>query len=159
MKKILIPFMLIVAVEAVKPNTAQAQGEDYAISLPASQVARVKLGVSQKNSDNCAKASLPGNCTQQELCTAMNVGTPGACTAGEANAAGIRIYNDNLTARQAFITLELVKPPLASYVQRQAEIALAALRSFCLSANNTQKDNLCTSSGQSAGCGLCDAFQ
>lgn len=152
MKKLVIACFLALA------QIAAAQ-ETYSVSLPASQVAQLNLGRAQTNKANCAKGSLPETCTQQELCTAMNVGTPGACTAGEANAAGIRIYNNNLTAREAFITLELVKPPLASYVQRQAEIALAALRSFCLSANNTQKDNLCTSSGQSAGCGLCDAFQ
>lgn len=152
MKKILFVCLLVLA------QVASSQ-ETYSVSLPATQVAQLNLGRAQTNTANCAKGNLPATCTQQELCTAMNVGTPGACTAGEANAAGIRIYNNNQTAREAFITLELVKPPLASYVQRQAEIAMAALRTFCLQANQTQKDNLCTSSGQSAGCSLCNAFQ
>jgi len=151
MKKTLSLLLLIAA-------SASAQ-ETYSVSLPPSQVAQLDLGRQQTNAAHCAKANLASNCTQQALCTALNVGTPGACTAGEANAAGIRIYNNNQTAREAFVTLEMVRPPLASYVQKQAENALATLRSSCLAANQTQKDAICTGVGQSAGCGLCDAFQ
>ena len=159
MKKLNLSIIIIAAASfTATPKEAAAQ-ETYSVSLPANQVAQLDLGRTQTNETNCAKGSLPANCTQQQLCTALNVGTPGACTAGEANAAGIRIYNNNLNAREAFLTLELVKPPLASFVQKQAEKALAALRSFCISANQTQKDGVCTASGQSAGCGICDAFQ
>ena len=137
---------------------ASAQ-ETYSVTLPASQVAQLDLGRQQTNAANCAKGNLGPTCTQQQLCTALSVGTPGACTAGEANAAGIRLYNNNLNAREAFIVLELVRPPLASYVQKQSELAMAELRRSCLAANQTQKDAICTGIGQSAGCGLCDAFQ
>lgn len=148
----LLALLLLIAPLAVAQET-------YSVSLPANQVAQLDLGRQQTNRANCAKGNLGPTCTQQALCTALNVGTPGACTAGEANAANIRIYNNNQTAREAFITLELVKPPLASYVQAQAEIALAGARTFCLSANQTQKDAVCTALGLSAGCGFCDYFQ
>ena len=161
MKKLNLSILILAAASfnLATPKEAAAQAEIYSVSLPANQVAQLNLGRAQTNKTNCAKGSLPADCTQQQLCTALNIGTPGACTAGEANAAGIRIYNNNQPAREAFLTLELVKPPLASFVQKQAEEAMAALRQFCLAANQTQKDGVCTASGQSAGCGICDAFQ
>lgn len=157
--------LLAFSVSLLLASPAMAQ-ETYSVSLPLSQVTQLDLGRVQQNNTVCASASLPNNCTQAQVCQALAIGTPDqstppnyTCTAGDANAAGKRIYNNNQTAREAFVTLELVKPPLASYVAKQAEIGLLALKNFCLSANQTQQDAICTASGQSAGCSICLAFR
>lgn len=136
--------------------------ENYNVPLSANQVAELDLGRQQHNKRICESASLPEGCNQQAVCVALNIGVdPPNCTAGEANAAGKRIFNNNLTAREAFITIELVKAQLASFVKVKAEQSLAAMAAVCKNPATTQptKDAFCTAASLSAGCGICDAFK
>ena len=70
----------------------------------------------------------------------------------------MRIYANTLAGREGYMTNELVKAKLDEFVKKNAEKGLAAMKLYCLSANQTQKDQLCTDTGQAAGCGICDGF-
>ena len=133
------------------------------IQSPAN-VAKLDVGRKLANQAVCTRFSLPSSCTQAQACTASfeATGQPassGACTAQEAQGASVRIYPNSLNGREAFITQELIRTQLDVFARQRAKLDFAALQSFCKVANQTQKDGVCTASGQSAGCGLCDAFQ
>lgn len=153
MKKLILACFLALAL------TSSAQ-ETYSVALASpANVTKLDLGRTQYNAGVCARLSLSANCTQAQACVAANVAGGASCTALDAVNAGVRIYANTLNGREAFITNELVRTKLVDFVQKNAEAAMVTLRGFCLSANQAQKDALCTDSGQSAGCGLCDAFQ
>lgn len=134
--------------------------ETYSIAISnANNVTKLDLGRTQHNRDRCLTNGLPEGCTQAQVCVAASVAGGAACTVGDAIAAGQRVYPNSLAGREAFVANELVRAKLPEYVQKQAEIALAGARTFCLSANQTQKDAVCTALGLSAGCGFCDYFQ
>lgn len=156
-------FALSLALAAISiPTPAHAQGEVYTVSLPASQVAELDLGRQQHNKRICESAGQAEGCNQQSVCVALGIGVdPPNCTAGEANAAEKRIFNNNLAGREAFVTLELVKAPLASFVLVKAEQSLATMAAVCKNPATTQikKDTFCTAASLSAGCGICDAFK
>ena len=153
MKKLILVCLLVLA------QVASSQ-ETYSVNLSAAaNVAKLDLGRTQYNAGVCSRLSLPASCTQAQACVAANVVGGASCIAADAQAAGVRIYANTLAGREGFVANELVRVKLAEFVQRNAEAAMVTLRTFCLAATQPQKDAICTASGQSAGCGICDNFQ
>lgn len=137
---------------------AQAQ-ENFAFSLSAPNVSKLDLGRVQHNTRVCESRALQANCTQAAICVAAGVSGGASCTAPDALAAGVRIYANTQTGREAFIANELVKTAFAGFVQKHAQTALANFQAFCQSATPVQADGVCTASGLGAGCGICDAYK
>jgi len=154
MKKLLsLAGLLIIATSAVAQET-------YSVAIVApANVAKIDLGRSQANSASCTRYALLATCTQAQVCVAANVPGAAACTVADAIAAGVRIYPATLAGRESFVTNELVRDKLQDFVIKRAQIAVFNLSSFCKAATQVQEDTLCTNSGQSAGCGICDSFR
>jgi hypothetical protein len=134
--------------------------ETYSIAVTSpANVAKLDLGRVQQNTATCKSKSLPATCTQADICVAANVSGGAACTVVDANAAGVRIYANTVSGREAFMALALLKPRLDDFVEIQAALGMQGLRAFCLAGNQAAKDGICTASGQAAGCGICDGFQ
>lgn len=143
---------------------ASAQ-ETYSIDiLSPANVAKLDVGRQLANQAVCTKLSLPSSCTQAQACTASfeATGQPassGACTAQEAQTASVRIYPNSLNGREAFITQELIRAQLDVFARQRAKLDFAAMQSFCKVATQPQIDAVCTATGLSAGCGVCDSWR
>lgn len=158
MKKLLALALLLF------PGFASAQ-ENYniVISAPAN-VAKLDIGRRLANQAVCTGLSLAASCTQAQACAASfsATGQPASgasCTAIEANDAGVRIYANTLAGREAFITMEMIKANLDVFARQRAKLDFAALQAFCRVATQPQIDGVCTASGLSAGCGVCDSWR
>ena len=81
------------------------------------------------------------------------------CTAPEAQAANVRIYANSLAGREGYVTNEIVRAQIAVITRQQAKTDFAAQQAFCKVATQPQIDTLCTASGLSAGCGVCDNWR
>lgn len=143
---------------------ASAQ-ESYSIDiLSPVNVAKLDVGRQLANQAVCTRFSLPSSCTQAQACTASfdATGQPassGACTAQEAAAASVRIYPNSLNGREAFITQELIRSQLDVFARQKAKLDFAAMQSFCKVATQPQIDGVCTATGLSSGCGVCDSWR
>jgi len=157
MKKTLSILLLIAA-------SASAQ-ETYSVAiLNPANVSKLDVGRQLANQAVCTRFSLAVSCTQAQACAASlsATGQPAsgaACTANEAQTAGVRIYPNSLAGREAFITQELIRAQLDVFARQRAKLDFAALQSFCKTATQPQIDGVCTASGLSAGCGVCDSWR
>jgi hypothetical protein len=133
--------------------------ESYSVSLTAPQVASLDNGRILHNRAVCLGKNLPIGCTQAQACVAYGAAGGAACTAGQANAADCRIFNANLAAREAFVSLQLVKKPLADYDAQTVTLAGDDARAFCRSASQAQQDAVCAAFGKPAGCLICVAWR
>lgn len=165
MKRILSLVLLSVALESAAPKEASAQGETYSFTISAAaNVAKLDLGRTQYNARVCSSFSLAVPCTQAQACAASFAATGqpasgGSCTAGEAQAANVRIYPNSQAGREGFIANELVRGDLAIFARQQAKLDFAAQQSFCKAATQVQIDALCAANGLSAGCSICDNWR
>ena len=159
MKKFLLSLSILLL-----PGIAPAQ-ETYSVTISlASKVAQLDIGRQLANQAVCSRFSLLASCTQAQACAASFTATGqpasgASCTIVEANNAGVRIYPNSQNGREAFITLEMVKANLDIYVRQRAKLDFAAMQEFCRTANQTQVDGVCTATGLSAGCGVCDSWK
>ncbi len=156
MKRILLLLLLAAS--------AQAQ-ETYSVAiLSQANVTKLDVGRQLANQAVCTRFSLTASCTQAQACAASfaatgEPATGGACTAQEAATAGVRIYPNSLAGREGFITQELIRAQLDVFARQRAKLDFAALQSFCKVATQPQIDGVCTATGLSAGCGVCDSWR
>ncbi len=144
--------------------SASAQ-ETYSvtISLPAN-VAKLDIGRQLANQALVTRFGLPSNATQADVCAASlaQTGQPASgasCTLIEANSLGIRIFPNSLAGRELFINLNMVKGELDGFARQKAKLDFAAMQAFCKVATQPQIDGVCTATGLSAGCGVCDSWR
>lgn len=82
-----------------------------------------------------------------------------ACTANEAQAAGVRFYPATNTGLGNFMENELVKPLLPAFKEAKSRQAGAVAAQACKDANKAGKDAICAAFGMAADCGFCDVYQ
>jgi len=158
MKRILSLLLLSLA------GLASAQ-ETYSVSiLNPANVTKLAVRRQLANQAVCTRFSLAVSCTQAQACAASfsATGQPAsgaACTANEAQTAGVRIYPNSLAGRGGFITTELIKAQLDVFARQQAKLDFASLQGFCKVATQPQIDGVCTATGLAAGCGVCDSWR
>jgi hypothetical protein len=148
MKKVLLVLAFLAVAGVVSAQ------ETYSIDLVAGNVASLDLGRTQHNAKVCARMGLPAGCTQSEACVAK--GLSSGCTAAEAQTAEVRIYPDTLAGREGFIKTELIKKSIEEFVAEQKKKDQAVRVAWCVAANQTQRNALCTLIGLGAGCFACD---
>lgn len=159
MKRIILSLLLLSLA-----GLASAQ-ETYSITISApANVAKLDLGRVQYNARVCSSFSLASPCTQAQACAASfaatgQPATGAACTAGEAQAANVRIYPNSQAGREGFIANEMIRGNLAIFARAQAKLDFTALQSFCKAATQPQIDALCTANGLAAGCLICDNWR
>jgi len=164
MKKNIQIIALLASLSALAPE-ARAQGESYAVTInTAANVAKLDVGRQLANQALVARFGLTGSATQADICAASlaQTGQPAsgsACTLIEANALGIRLFPNSQAGRELFINLNLVKAELDVFVRQRAKLDFASLQGFCKTATQPQIDGVCTATGLSAGCGVCDSFR
>ena len=159
MRKTLLSLLLLSLA-----GIASAQ-ETYSvtINLPAN-VAKLDIGRQLANQALVTRFGLTGSATQADICAASfaQTGQPAsgsACTIIEANSLGIRLFPNSLAGREAFINQNLIKAELDVFARQRAKLDFASLQSFCKTATQPQIDGVCTATGLSAGCGVCDSFR
>lgn len=158
MKRLILSLLLLTAV------SASAQ-ETYSIAiLNPANVTKLDVGRQLANQAVCTRFSLAASCTQAQACAASfsATGQPvsgAACTANEAQTAGVRIYPNSLSGREGFITTELIKAQLDVFARQRAKLDFAALQAFCKVATQPQIDGVCTATGLSAGCSVCESWR
>lgn len=164
MKKNIQIIALFASLSALAPE-ARAQGESYAVTInTAANVAKLDTGRQLANQALVARFGLTGSATQADICAASlaQTGQPAsgsACTLVEANGLNIRLFANSLAGRQLFIEMNLIKAELDTFVRQRAKLDFAALQGFCKTATQPQIDGVCTASGLSAGCGVCDSWR
>ena len=147
MKKVLLVLILLGA-----PVVAQ---ETYSIGGSAGQVTDLAAVVQATNERTCESWALAITCTQAQSCTAASAVGGSGCSAAQARAAKARLYPATQAGREEFVTFVIVAPVFTAMKADIAKRGQERLCSFWATANQTQKDALCTGSGQSAGCLLC----
>jgi len=158
MKKALISVLLLFAVSASAQETYS-----ITINLPAN-VAKLDIGRQLANRALLNRFGLASNATQADVCAASlaQTGQPtsgSACTLVEANGLGIRIFPNTLAGRELFISQNLIKAELDVFARQRAKLDFANLQTFCKTATQPQIDGVCTATGLSAGCGVCDSWR
>lgn len=159
MRKLILSLLLLSFA-----GLASAQ-ETYSFTINlAANVAKLDIGRQLANQALVARFGLTGSATQADICAASlaQTGQPAsgsACTLIEANALGIRLFPNSQAGRELFINLNLVKAELDVFVRQKAKLDFAALQGFCKTATQPQIDGVCTATGLSAGCGVCDSFR
>ena len=157
-------ILQIIAILLAFAGLASAQ-ETYSVSIATAQnVAKLDIGRQLANQALLTRFSLPSNATQADVCAASlaQTGQPAsgsACTLVEANGLNIRLFANSLAGRQLFIEMNLIKAELDTFVRQRAKLDFAALQGFCKTATQPQIDGVCTASGLSAGCGVCDSWR
>jgi hypothetical protein len=150
MKKLLILLSLFASL-------SQAD-ENLTIDILTAQTNDLNLIIGRKNQEVCVKFSAAGapNCSQAQACTAASATGGASCTAAQARAANARIYPQTNAGRTEFVKFEYAAPRFIN-----DKLGLADWHNFLYctytypSQNQTQRDAICTSRGQSAGCPLC----
>lgn len=143
---------------------ASAQ-ETYSVTINlAANVAKLDVGRQLANQALVARFGLTGSATQADICAASlaQTGQPAsgsACTIIEANNLGIRLFPNSFAGREAFVNQNLIKAELDVFARQKAKLDFAALHGFCKTATQPQIDGVCTATGLSAGCGVCDSFR
>jgi len=148
MKKLLLALVLFAA-----PAIAQ---ETYSIPANAGQVSDLTAIVDANNGRVCERLNLATNCAQSLACSTANAAGGSGCSAAQARAAAVRIFPQTQAGREEFVQFMIAAP---KFLAIKTDIILRAQERLCAfwsTANQTQKDALCTSSGQSAGCLLCN---
>lgn len=159
MRKLILSLLLLSFA-----GLASAQ-ETYSVTINlAANVAKLDIGRQLANQALVARFGLTGSATQADICAASlaQTGQPAsgsACTLIEANALGIRLFPNSQAGRELFINLNLIKAELDVFVRQKAKLDFAALQGFCKTATQPQIDGVCTATGLSAGCGVCDSFR
>lgn len=159
MRKLILSLLLLSFA-----GLASAQ-ETYSFTINlAANVAKLDIGRQLANQALVARFGLTGSATQADICAASlaQTGQPAsgsACTLIEANALGIRLFPNSQAGRELFINLNLIKAELDVFVRQKAKLDFAALQGFCKTATQPQIDGVCTATGLSAGCGVCDSFR
>lgn len=158
MKNLLKLLCILLAVSASAQETYSVT-----ISLPAN-VAKLDIGRQLANQALLTRFALPSNATQADVCAASlaQTGQPAsgsACTLVEANNLGIRIFPNTLAGRELFISQNLIKAELDVFARQRAKLDFAAMQTFCKTATQPQIDGVCTATGLSAGCGVCDSWR
>ena len=165
--KIILSLSLALGLSVAPPQAkpAFAQGETYSVTInTAANVAKLDVGRQLANQALLTRFSLPSNATQADVCAASlaQTGQPAsgsACTIVEANGLGIRLFPNTQAGRELFITLNLIRAELEVFARQKAKLDFASLQSFCRTATQPQIDGVCTATGLSAGCGVCDSFR
>jgi len=150
MTKKLFAIVLLLAT----PN-AIAQ-ESYTVPISAGNQLTMTDIVRMHNEKICWRLGLADNCTQAQACTAANAAGGASCTAAQARAVAARVYTNNTAGREEFHIQETAVPALAIKI---ADLVSHNQERMCRNwgtFNQTQKDNLCTAAGLSAGCKLCN---
>ncbi len=164
MKKLLVSASLAAALLA-SPQDAKAQGETYTVTVnTAGNVAKLDVGRQLANQTLLSRFNLPSNATQSDVCAASlaQTGAPASgssCTLVEANGLGIRLFANSQAGRELFINLNMVKGELDGFARQKAKLDFAAMQAFCKVATQPQIDGVCTATGLSAGCAVCDSFR
>lgn len=156
MRKELITAALLLGLAGI----SQAQ-ETYSVTVGGattnrnSIVGQIELGRVQHNGDVCVRGLLPVSCTQAQACVALGIAGGASCTAADALAAEARIYANTLAGREAFVTNELVRFRVPIYLQEQIMREALAYKAWCVGANQTQLNVVCTAAGLPSGCYPC----
>lgn len=148
MKKLLVLAALLTAPFA-------AAQETYSISASAAQVTDLTQIVAVANERVCFKLNLAEGCTQAQACVASAAPGDSSCTAAQARQANVRIIPATQAGREEFVTFFIAGP---RFIEMRSEIVSRHKEKFCAfwaTATQTQKNTLCTDSGQSTGCELC----
>lgn len=160
MRKTILSILLLLFVVGL----ASAQ-ETYSVVLSSpANVAKLDVGRKLSNQAVCTRFALPASCTQAQACAAsfLATGQPstgGSCSGAEAQSAGVRIYANTLAGREGFVTNEIIKTQIDAFSRQRAKLDFSALQGFCRTATQPQIDGVCTASGLSAGCGVCDSWR
>jgi hypothetical protein len=148
MKKLLLFALVLLAAPVVAQET-------YSVPANAGQVADLTSIVDAVNGRTCEAQALSTACTQAQACVSANAAGGASCTAAQARAANVRIYPNTQAGREEYVQFKIA---LAKFNELKADIVARGLQRLCqfwATANQTQKDALCTGSGQTAGCLLC----
>jgi len=150
MKKLLLVALILGAAA----RTASSQ-ETYSISAGAGNVSDLTAVVDVSNAKTCERNSLAPTCTQAQVCTAVSAPGGASCTAAQARGANVRIFPNTQPGREEYVTFQIALP---KFNEIKADILARGQQQLCkfwTTATQPQKDALCTSSGQAAGCLLC----
>ena len=161
MKKLILSIFILAAASIA---SAQPVAPISATFSTQNLVDQLDVGRQVYNRDLCDRVKVVGACNQNNVCAASFAATGqpasgAACTANEAQAAGVRFYGNTSAGLQNYIEVEVVKPLIPAFKEAKSIQARAAARTKCLSANKAQKDAICAAFDMAADCGLCDAFQ
>lgn len=147
-------YPLIVLAFVLTTAAAEAQ-ETYSVNATAGQVTDLVSIAAAENEKVCYRYNLALTCTQAQACTAAGAAGGASCTAAQARAAQARIFPATQAGREEFVTFKMLAPV---FIDQRASIGGWHRERLCIfwsSANQTQKDALCTGSGQSTNCNLC----
>lgn len=135
--------------------------ESYTLDVTAERAARIANQITIENGNTCARRQLHEACTQQEACIAAKVTTEknekSECTADEATAAGVRIFDSSTKeGRQEFILALLAtrfrdfdSASVYVYQKKQCVWWTDAVRT------KEERQEICLKLNQPADCQLC----
>jgi hypothetical protein len=98
---------------------------------------------------------LATSCTQAQACTAANAPNGASCNAAQARSVGARIFPATEAGREEFVIFQITVPEFNRMREKIAQRHQELLCVFWGTANQTQKDAICTAASLPAGCLLC----
>lgn len=132
--------------------------ESYSVPVSDANQATMTALVDAGNYRTCKRlnAGTAGVCTQAQACTAASAPGGASCTPAQARGASARIFPQTQPGREEFFTFEIAAPKFGDLQGGLAQHGRERMCDFWATANQTQRDALCTGSGQAAGCVLCN---
>jgi hypothetical protein len=129
--------------------------ETYSLAATAGQVANLTAAVASLNQEMCTGHALAADCTQAQVCTAVNAPGGAGCSAVQARDAKVRIWPNTQAGREEFVTFYLVAPRFQDLIAGTVGANRIRYCAWWTAQAQNVKDAECTKLGQPAGCALC----